>query len=132
MRTTSGFDAVARSEGFMVAYAEGTSFGGGRHAWNTGFLMRRLVQDSDDIAYFDTLIDTLVRDHGSDPSRIFMTGGSNGGMMTFVYAVERPERLAAIAPVVSSMFTFEREPTVPLPILLINGCRMTRCRSRVA
>ena len=123
MRANSGFDAVARSEGFMVVYAEGTSFGGGRHAWNTGFLARRLVRDADDIAYLDALIDTLVRDHGADPSRVCMTGGSNGGMMAFIYAVTRPERLAAVAPVVASMFTFETRPSRPLPILIINGAR---------
>jgi len=123
MRGNSGFDAVARAEGFMVVYGEGTSFGGDRHAWNTGFLLRRQVQDADDIAYFDTLIDTLVREHGVDPSRVFMTGGSNGGMMTFVYAVARPERLAAVASVVASMFTFKAEPSLPLPILIINGAK---------
>jgi poly(3-hydroxybutyrate) depolymerase len=123
MRANSGFDAVAKSHGFMVVYAEGTAFGDDRHAWNTGYLLRRLVQDADDIAYFDTLIDTLVREHGADPTRIYMTGGSNGGMMTFVYAVTRPERLAAIAPVVASMFTFDTKPSVPLPILIINGAK---------
>lgn len=123
MRANSGFDAVARSRGFMVVYAEGIAFGDDRHAWNTGYLLRRLVQDADDIAYFDTLIDTLVREHGADPTRIYMTGGSNGGMMTFVYAVARPEKLAAIAPVVASMFTFETKPSVPLPILIINGAK---------
>ena len=41
--------------------------------------------------------------------------------MTFVYAVARPEKLAAIAPVVASMFSFETKPSIPLPILLING-----------
>ncbi len=121
MRANAGFDAVAKANGFMVVYAEGTDFGGGRHAWNTGYLLRRQVQDADDIAYFDTLIDTLVRDHGADAARVYMTGGSNGGMMTFVYAVARPQRLAAIAPVVASMFTFDTMPTVPVPILIING-----------
>lgn len=43
--------------------------------------------------------------------------------MTFVYAVARPERLAGIAPVVAAMFTFEKRPAVPLPILLINGAK---------
>jgi poly(3-hydroxybutyrate) depolymerase len=121
MRTTSGFDAVARAEGFMAVYAQGTDFGTGRRAWNTGHLLRRQVRDADDIAYLDALIDALVRDHGADPARIFMTGGSNGGMMTYVYAVARAERLAGIAPVVASMFTFEKSPAVPLPILIING-----------
>jgi len=123
MRASSGFDSVAQTNGFMVVYAEGTEFGDDRHAWNTGHLLRRQVRDADDIAYFDALIDTIVRDHGADPSRIYMTGASNGGMMTFVYAVARPERLAAIAPVVASMFTFDTTPAVPLPILIINGAK---------
>jgi polyhydroxybutyrate depolymerase len=123
MQANSGFDSVARKNGFMVVYAEGISFGGERHAWNTGYLLRRMVQDADDIAYFDQLIETLIRVHGADSSRIYMTGGSNGGMMTFVYAVARAERLAAIAPVVSSMFTFDKKPSVPLPILIINGAK---------
>ena len=123
MRASSRFDAVAKANNFMVVYAEGTSFGNNRHAWNTGFLARRQVQDADDIAYFDTLIDKLIVEHAADPSRIYMTGGSNGGMMTFVYSVARPERLAGIAPVVASMFTFEKKPAVPLPILIIHGAK---------
>jgi len=123
MRATSGFDAVAREEGFLVVYGHGTEFGEGRHAWNTGHLLRRQVRDADDIAYLDALIDAIVRDHGADPARIYMTGGSNGGMMTYVYAVARPERLAAIAPVIASMFSFEKVPSVPLPALIINGAR---------
>ncbi|MFN5900196.1 MAG: alpha/beta hydrolase-fold protein, partial [Planctomyces sp.] len=124
MRANSGFDRVAREQGFMVVYAEGTAFAGDeRRAWNTGHLLRRQVRDADDIAYFDALIDRLTQAHGADAERIYMTGGSNGGMMTFVYGVARAERLAAIAPVVAAMFTFEQEPAVPLPILLINGGR---------
>jgi poly(3-hydroxybutyrate) depolymerase len=124
MRANSGFDSVAREQGFMVVYAEGTAFAGDeRRAWNTGHLLRRQVRDADDIAYFDALIDRLTQAHGADAERIYMTGGSNGGMMTFVYGVARAERLAAIAPVVAAMFTFEPEPAVPLPILLINGGR---------
>jgi poly(3-hydroxybutyrate) depolymerase len=124
MRANSGFDPVARANGFMVVYAEGTAFAGDeRHAWNTGHLLRRQVRGADDIAYFDALIDRLTLEHGADAERIYMTGGSNGGMMTLVYGVARAERLAAIAPVVAAMFTFDQDPSVPLPILLINGER---------
>ena len=123
MRANSGFDKLAKSEGFMVVYAEGTDFGKGRHAWNTGYLPRRQVTDADDIAYLDLLLDRLVAKHGADPARIYMSGGSNGGMMTFVYSVARAHRLAAIAPVVASMFTFDVTPSVPLPILTINGAK---------
>jgi|GEM_PF-242989 len=123
MRAKSGFDRVAKANGFIVAYPDGQEFKDGMHGWNTGHLLRRQVRDADDIAYLDAVIDALVRDHGADPARIFMTGGSNGGMMTYVYAVARPERLAAIATIVASMFTFDRGPKVPLPALIINGAK---------
>ena len=123
MRARSGFDQLSRAEGFVVAYGEGTEFRDGMHAWNTGYLLRRQVRGADDIAYLDALIDRLVTDHGADPARIFMTGGSNGGMMTFAYAVQRAQRLAAAAPVVASMFSFDAVPSTPLPILVINGAK---------
>ncbi len=123
MRATSGFDATAKAHGFLVAYGEGLEFGRGRHAWNTGHLLRRQVRDADDVAYLDALLDRLIAEHGADPARIHMTGGSNGGMMTFVYATRRAERLAAIAPIVASMFSFDATPSAPLPILMINGAK---------
>ena len=122
-RERTGFDRLAVAEGFTVVYAQGTELVPGRHAWNTGFLMRRQVGRANDIAYLDTLIDLLIRDHSADPRRIFMTGGSNGAMMTLVYATQRAERLAAIAPVVGAMFSFEMQPSRPLPIMLINGAQ---------
>ena len=67
------------------------------------------------------MIDLLVQGHHLDPQRNFMNGGSNGGTMTFVYAVQRTEKLAAIAPVVGAMCTFENNPSAPLPILMIHG-----------
>jgi poly(3-hydroxybutyrate) depolymerase len=123
MRATSGFETLAAREGFIAVYPEGTEFSGGRHAWNTGHLLRRQVRDADDVAFLDALIDRLVSRHGADPARIFLTGGSNGGMMTYVYATARADRLAAAAPVVASMFTFAQTPGAPLPILIINGGR---------
>jgi polyhydroxybutyrate depolymerase len=123
MRATSGFDAVAKAKGFTVVYPEGTSFRDDKHAWNTGHLLRRQLRDVDDIAFLDALIDRLIAEHGADPARIFLTGGSNGGMMTFCYAVARPHRLAAAAPVVASMFTLDAAPAVPLPILIVNGAK---------
>jgi polyhydroxybutyrate depolymerase len=123
MRAQSGFDRVAVDGGFATVYAEGTTWAPGRHAWNTGHLLREQVSEADDIAYFDALIDLLIARHRIDPDRVYMTGGSNGAMMTFVYALRRPQRLAAIAPVVGAMFGFDETPAEPVPILMINGGR---------
>ncbi|MFM8748239.1 MAG: alpha/beta hydrolase family esterase [Aestuariivirga sp.] len=120
----TGFDQLALREGFMAVYPEGTEYGAqGFHAWNTGYLMRDQVATADDVAFFDALIDRLIQQYGADPRRIYMTGGSNGGMMVFVYAVQRPAKLAAVAPVVGAMFSFGRKPSVPVPIMMINGAK---------
>lgn len=122
-RERTGFDAVALREGFTVVYPQGTALSMGGHAWNTGYLLRKQVGEADDIAYFDALIDLLIKQHRVDPKRVYMTGGSNGAMMMYVYAVKRAEKLAAIAPIVGAMFTFDEKPSVPLPILMINGAK---------
>jgi polyhydroxybutyrate depolymerase len=123
MRDRTEFYTLAVQENFAVVFAEGTQWRGKSHAWNTGYLLRGQVGDADDISYFDKLIDILVQEHCADPQRIYMTGASNGAMMTLVYAVQRPKKLAAIAPVVGAMFSFDTVPSVPLPIMLINGAQ---------
>ena len=75
------------------------------------------------IAYLDALIHKLISKYNADPARIYMTGGSTGGMMTFVYAVSRSERVAAVAPAVASMFTFDKKPSAPFPMLIINSAK---------
>jgi len=120
-RRRTGFDELAKKENFTVVYAEGTSWRPGMHAWNTGYLLRRQVGEADDIGYLDSLIDILIKEHRIDPKNVFMTGGSNGAMMTFVYAINRADRLAGIAPVVGAMFSLDKKPSRPVPILMING-----------
>lgn len=53
----------------------------------------------DDVAFLKGLIDDAVSKLCADPSRIYLTGFSNGAGMTAVLACELGGRLAAIAPV---------------------------------
>ena len=52
------------------------------------------------MGFVATLIDTLVRDHGADPVRVYVTGMSNGAMLAHRMGYLLPQRIAAIAPVV--------------------------------
>ena len=97
MQRTTGFGAVARREGFTVAYPDGTEYTEGQRAWNTGYLLRRQVREADDVAFLDALMDRLVAEGAVDPKRVYLVGGSNGAMMTLVYATQRAERLAGAA-----------------------------------
>ena len=83
-----------------------------------GLAMRRRV---DDVGFIGALIDKLSIDYPVDPKRIYATGMSNGGMMTHRLGIELADRVAAIAPVVATVFGDEREPTRPVPALMING-----------
>lgn len=121
VRTSSGFDNIAKNNPTMIVYAEGTPYKRNSHAWNTGYLLRGKVGDSNDIEYLDKLIDILIEDYNADPRKIYMTGISNGAMMTFIYAIQRSEKLAAISPVAGAMFNHNKMPQTPVPILMING-----------
>lgn len=118
----TSFDEMADREGFIAVYPNGVdaqwSDGRGetyRKADNTGM---------DDVGFISALIDRLVRDHNGDPARIYVTGLSNGGLMSLRLGCELSARLAAIGPAMANMpknIIAQCAPDAPLPVLLMNG-----------
>ncbi len=119
----TGFTEKARKEGFIVVYPEGT----GRLktmllTWNAGHCCGyAMKQQIDDVGFMRALIDKLVQTYPVDTARIYATGMSNGGMMTHRLGIELSDRLAAIAPVVATVFGDEQKPAHPVSALMING-----------
>ena len=111
----SGFNEVADLEGFIVAYPNGS---GGR--WDTFGGDYR-----DDVQLVLELIEDVAAAHPIDRERIYLTGASNGGFMTYTLACTAPETFAAAAPVMGLMQAthLEDSPAPPLPILIIHGTR---------
>jgi polyhydroxybutyrate depolymerase len=119
----TGFTAKAAKEGFIVVYPEGSSrFTGKLLTWNAGhccgYAMQRRVND---VAFISALLDRLIQDYPVDPKRIYATGISNGGMMSHRLGMELSGRLAAIAPVVATLFGDEKLPAHPVSALMLNG-----------
>jgi predicted peptidase len=52
-----------------------------------------------DIDALDLLLDEIMRAHRVDPDRVYLTGMSNGGKGAWSWAIARPDRFAALAPV---------------------------------
>jgi polyhydroxybutyrate depolymerase len=118
----TGFDAQADRLGWIVAYPDAAKGG-----WHT-FGCCSTNSQIDDVGFLTTLIDHLEVTDGVDPGRIYVTGGSRGGMMAYRLACELSSRVAAIAPVAGGMDTAiggaspaPCEPRRPVSVLDIHG-----------
>jgi polyhydroxybutyrate depolymerase len=79
---------------------------------------------ADDVSFILQLLDEMVRTHGLDKGRIYVTGASNGGMLTYRLLIEAPERFAAGAAFIALLPADLRglePPPKPTPLLILNG-----------
>jgi polyhydroxybutyrate depolymerase len=117
------FTPLADREGFVVAYPSG------QRGWNVGskdaFIVRNFTSTAEDIGFFRAMFDTLIEQRIADPKRIYLVGGSNGGMMTHRLACEFAHRIAGAAVVVATLPKSAQElwpkPSRPVPFLLMLG-----------
>lgn len=119
----TGFAATADAHGLLLVYPEGTRalVGRGRY-WNAGECCGRAERrEVDDVAFLSAVIDDVAASYCVDPSRVYATGMSNGGMMAYRLACELADRVAAIAPVAAVMVTERCAPSRPIPMLHIHG-----------
>ena len=80
--------------------------------------------DVDDVDFINTIIDWVSGEYNIDQERIYSTGMSNGGFMSYHLACNLSSRIAAIASVTGSMTkqTLEDcDPSHPTPVLQIHG-----------
>lgn len=118
----TGFTQLARAEGFIVAYPEGLARRGRLLTWNAGHCCGYAMQERiDDVGFLSALIDQLVRRYPVDPARIYVTGMSNGAMMSHRVGLELGGKVAAIAPVVGAVFGDESRVGQPVSAVVING-----------
>jgi len=124
MANQTGFDSVAEREGLVAVYPYGSSaiFDNLLLTWNAGRCCAYAMRESiDDVEFISRLIDYLIENHNVDPDRVYVTGLSNGGMMSHRIGIELHHKVAAIAPVISSVFGDEPALAITLPTLVING-----------
>lgn len=115
---------TARREGFVVAFPQGIGRGRNMGTWNAGGCCGfAMTSGSDDVAFIAALIDDLVRSGRADPGRVYLTGLSNGGMLTYRAALALSPRLAGVAVVSGAMFGGEPPPRAPVPVLIMHGVK---------
>jgi polyhydroxybutyrate depolymerase len=112
-------EAAGARARFAVAYLSGIG-----RTWNAGECCGRAERrDVDDVAYVQAVIDDLATVLPIDPSRVYVTGFSNGALMAYRLACDAADRIGAVVPVAGGMALAEPEcrPTRPVSILHIHG-----------
>ncbi|MGA2483940.1 MAG: PHB depolymerase family esterase [Candidatus Acidiferrales bacterium] len=118
VESLSGMSVKADKEGFLVAYPNGT---GRLFTWNSGNCCGSAMQNNvDDVGFLSALIDKLERDYAVNPKRVYVTGISNGGMMTYRLACELADKIAAIAPVEGAQ-NVDCRPSAPVSVIVFHG-----------
>ena len=119
MQNMSQLSQKADEENFIVVYPEGVEGGAlNAAAWNAGWCCGYASNTNiDDVGFISNLIDTLSKNLAVDLNRVYATGMSNGGFMSYRLACELSDKIAAIAPVSASMSMTNCNPTRPVPVI---------------
>jgi polyhydroxybutyrate depolymerase len=127
----SGFSALADRENFVVLYPNGMGLFGFLQHWNAGHCCGKAAEENwDDVGFIAAAIEDVQSRLAIDADRIYMVGFSNGGMLTYRFAAEKGEILAAAAPMAASIGGRPSadapawhipHPAKPLALMIVHG-----------
>jgi polyhydroxybutyrate depolymerase len=113
------FRPISDVEGFIICLPLGTLTAEGKAYFNVGFFPSKV----DDIGFTHALIDSISATYKINQRKVFSTGMSNGGFMSYHLACNS-SRFAAIASVTGSFTegTYKScKPARPIPVMEIHG-----------
>ncbi|MCB0703863.1 MAG: T9SS type A sorting domain-containing protein [Saprospiraceae bacterium] len=114
------FRPIADTAGFLLVCPMGTPDLFGINHWNVGWG----ASNVDDVSFTEALIDALALEYNINTDRVYSTGMSNGGFMSYKLACELSDRIAAIASVTGTMNLGQFNscnPEHPMPVMEIHG-----------
>jgi polyhydroxybutyrate depolymerase len=113
------FMPLADANNFLLVMPNGTRDNQNQTFWNAFG-----GSGPDDVGFLSALIDSLNATYNINLNRVYSTGMSNGGFMSYKLACMLSNRIAAIASVTGTMSTVELNnctPTRPVPVMEIHG-----------
>jgi poly(hydroxyalkanoate) depolymerase family esterase len=119
-RTSTGWDKIADREKFVVVYPVGIT----KVNMQGQELIGWDISGESDVKFITALIDTLAGRHKINRKRVYSTGFSMGGMMSYVLACRQSEKIAAIGPDAGypvGQNASSCKPAVPVPVCHIHG-----------
>jgi polyhydroxybutyrate depolymerase len=117
MNRFTNFNAASDRAGMIVVYpqSQGPNWNDGRH---------ETANDADDVGFLKTLLERLQKDYKIETRKIFASGISNGGLMTYRLACEMSKTFAGYAAVAANLGKDLRQwcsPSGPARFLIITG-----------
>ena len=114
-KRSSTFADLLLSRGYAAAFMNGSSRRDGRNlrTWNGGhccaYAMTTKIDEGD---YIDQAVATIAEHTPVDPSRIFLLGHSNGGMVAYRWPATLRTKVRGIVVISSAMFA--DQPLIPI------------------
>jgi polyhydroxybutyrate depolymerase len=127
--STSRLTEKANASQFIVVYPEGVQSTGALAArtWNAGSCCDYAVTNNiNDVKFIGLLLDKLLASYKINSKKVYATGHSNGGMLSYRLACEIPDRIAAIAPNGCTMVVAVCNPSRPVPVLHMHSVLDTK------
>ena len=88
----------------------------------SGINKQRDISGNSDIDFILAIIDTMQRRYNIDPNRVYLSGFSMGGMMTYHAATRIANRIAAFAPVSGyPLWGSNYNSSRPVPLIHVHG-----------
>jgi polyhydroxybutyrate depolymerase len=119
----SGLARAATRAGFAVAFPAGTGRRGERLlTWNGGYCCGSAARRGiDDIGFLRAVIGDAADRFGVDGSGVYLTGMSNGAILSETFAAKNPGLVRAVAGVAGTMDTRRTRVQGKVPALIIHG-----------
>ena len=117
-RSSSEMDDYALPQGVAVVYPQGLGA-----SWSVGTFWTSFNY-ADDVDFISQMIDKIAQDYSIDLDRVYATGMSNGGYMTYELACELSHKIAAFGSVTGNFMLNDDQNCIlekEIPIMHIHG-----------
>lgn len=107
-QSTANWEPVANANQFVVVYPNAIN-----QSWD--------INGTRDVQFIEAIIEQMHIDYDIDLNRVYVTGFSMGGMMSYHVANNIADKVAAIGPVSGYLFGNQTTSSRPMPIMHVHG-----------
>jgi polyhydroxybutyrate depolymerase len=125
---TNAWIPIADREGILLVVPNGVNpknldTHGDHQNWNDLRGEGKISSGADDVAFLRDLAAWTKDKYHYDPHRLYVTGASNGGMMTFRLLIEASDLFAGGAAIIANLPSRDNlpVPSRPVPLMIVNG-----------